>query len=370
MTKILTVEDSRAMRAVILKALGSKGYDLIEAENGEEGLAVLCEGPVDLILLDITMPVMDGPTMLKNLRSQGDRTPVILLTAESKTGIIGDIMRDGVDDYILKPFKGDTLVAKVQRILGSARNQAPAAANTSDSGEQSFVDVLVVDDMENVAKRLKRMLPDHLGVAGATDAQSALARCKESIFRVVMVDTEIPDVETASLVSQLRTLQPNAVFMALVLRTAENATALAKDAGCAGHLVKPFDPDQLDDFLYRYFEQHDVVAAEDNVLTVSARAGRANQLDKHYRQILEIVNQQAETLAAASFESVILDLSLAEDSKRLVHLIIKAAGHAENLGLQLRVVVAGNAAQGLADIKETEHVPVYPELSEALAAEQ
>ena len=104
MTRILTVDDSRAVRTIIGKTLRAN-FDILEAEDGEKGLAVLQEETVDLVLLDVTMPVMDGPEMLKRLRERGDQTPVILLTAESKTSLIGGMMQAGISDYILKPFK-------------------------------------------------------------------------------------------------------------------------------------------------------------------------------------------------------------------------------------------------------------------------
>ena len=75
MTRILTVDDSRAVRTIIGKTLRAN-FDILEAEDGEKGLAVLQEETVDLVLLDVTMPVMDGPEMLKRLRERGDQTPV------------------------------------------------------------------------------------------------------------------------------------------------------------------------------------------------------------------------------------------------------------------------------------------------------
>jgi DNA-binding response OmpR family regulator len=115
---VLTVDDSNSIRSIVGKTLTGLGFDVEQAEDGEKALALLEETKVDLILLDVTMPVMDGPTMLKALRERGDKTPVIMLTSESKRSIVAGAMQQGIDDYMLKPFKPDELKAKVWRPCG------------------------------------------------------------------------------------------------------------------------------------------------------------------------------------------------------------------------------------------------------------
>src|SRR4051812_9406368 len=87
-TRILTVDDSRAVRMLVKKALADMAFEIDEAEDGEKGLQAVDQNPPDLILLDVTMPVLDGPGMLERLRSRGISTPVLLLTAESGTSVI------------------------------------------------------------------------------------------------------------------------------------------------------------------------------------------------------------------------------------------------------------------------------------------
>ena len=186
MTRILTVDDSRAVRTIIGKTLRAN-FDILEAEDGEKGLAVLQEETVDLVLLDVTMPVMDGPEMLKRLRERGDQTPVILLTAESKTSLIGGMMQAGISDYILKPFKPDELLAKITKVLGPQMPEAAGPAAQTFSGPtpaagKPFVDVLMIDDMENVAKKFRSLMPKHIKVNNVMDGQSALAACREQVF--------------------------------------------------------------------------------------------------------------------------------------------------------------------------------------------
>ena len=117
MASILIVDDEEQVRHLMAGVLAEIGYDVREAGSGQEGLALYRERPADLVIMDITMPVMDGPEMLKRMREAGNKTPVIMLTSESKRSIISELMKQGIDDYILKPFKPEELRAKVAKSL-------------------------------------------------------------------------------------------------------------------------------------------------------------------------------------------------------------------------------------------------------------
>ncbi|HUJ25444.1 MAG TPA: response regulator, partial [Myxococcales bacterium] len=80
--RVLTVDDSRAVRSIVRKQITEMGFEAIEAEDGQQGLEKLKEGEIDLVLLDVTMPVMDGPAMLAKMREGGSKIPVIMLTSE------------------------------------------------------------------------------------------------------------------------------------------------------------------------------------------------------------------------------------------------------------------------------------------------
>jgi two-component system, cell cycle response regulator len=118
-TKILTVDDSKTIRMIIQRAFRAYDCAFCEAANGEEGLAAAAREKPDLIILDITMPVMDGVTMLSTLRqdSQLKSTPVIMLSAESSRDNVASISQLGISDYLVKPFKEDILLEKVRKIV-------------------------------------------------------------------------------------------------------------------------------------------------------------------------------------------------------------------------------------------------------------
>jgi len=127
-TKILSVDDSRTIRLIVGKAFRPYDVQLCEAANGEEGLAMAAREKPDLIILDVTMPVMDGVTMLGKLKEDAElkTIPVIMLTAESGRDNVLQIAKLGVRDYLVKPFKEDQLIEKAGRIVSLQKKPVPA----------------------------------------------------------------------------------------------------------------------------------------------------------------------------------------------------------------------------------------------------
>lgn len=124
--KVLSVDDSKTIRMIVTRTLKPFDCVVFEASNGEEGLAVAAAERPDVIILDITMPVMDGITMLSKLREDPDlkSIPVVMLTAESSRENIAQIARLGVRDYLVKPFKDEQLIEKLGRIIAMGERVA------------------------------------------------------------------------------------------------------------------------------------------------------------------------------------------------------------------------------------------------------
>lgn len=114
---ILIVEDDEAIRLGIADALEYAGYGVCESGDGEDGLERACSGAIDLVLLDILMPKMDGFTMLSELRKAKPALPVIMLTARGEQEDKVKGLRLGADDYVVKPFGPDELLARVEAVL-------------------------------------------------------------------------------------------------------------------------------------------------------------------------------------------------------------------------------------------------------------
>lgn len=141
---ILLVEDELGIRETVKIFLKSQNYEVIEAENGKEGLIALQNNDIHLAIVDIMMPVMDGLTMTMKLREVSD-IPVIFLTA--KTEDIDKIagLNLGADDYITKPFEPMELIARVNSNLRRYEQILNLKGSTQTPSNQLIVGGLVLD---------------------------------------------------------------------------------------------------------------------------------------------------------------------------------------------------------------------------------
>lgn len=117
MSKILIAEDDRAVRESLERALRLEGYDVSTASDGAAALAAADTVDPDLFVLDIMMPYVDGVTVCRTIRNRGVRTPVLMLTARHEVAHRVDGLDAGADDYLVKPFDLDELLARVRALL-------------------------------------------------------------------------------------------------------------------------------------------------------------------------------------------------------------------------------------------------------------
>jgi len=117
--KILTVDDSASIRQMVSFTLKQAGYDVVEAEDGRDGLMKAKAQSVDLVITDLNMPNMNGIELIRNLRQEGvyKFTPILMLTTESDDGIKSDGKQAGATGWIVKPFNPEQLLKVISRVL-------------------------------------------------------------------------------------------------------------------------------------------------------------------------------------------------------------------------------------------------------------
>ena len=121
MYKILIVDDAAFMRMMVKDNLKKAGYtDFMEAGDGEDAIAKYLEGKPDLVILDITMPKMDGIQALREIKKLDQQVKVIMCSAMGQEGMVVEAIKLGAMDFIVKPFKPDRLIQTVKGILGDA----------------------------------------------------------------------------------------------------------------------------------------------------------------------------------------------------------------------------------------------------------
>jgi DNA-binding response OmpR family regulator len=123
-TRILTVEDDERIRTVVALALEDEGWEVAEAESGEDALAAFKKDPADVVLIDIMLPGIDGFEVCRSLRRVSD-VPIVMVTARADTHDVVAGLEAGADDYLTKPFAPKELSARIRALLRRARPTDP-----------------------------------------------------------------------------------------------------------------------------------------------------------------------------------------------------------------------------------------------------
>ncbi|MEU6760892.1 response regulator transcription factor [Streptomyces sp. NPDC046853] len=147
--KILVVDDDPEVRAAVEDALTVEGHAVRGAVDGSRALGAIARWEPDLVVLDVMMPVMDGLAVCRQMRALGDRTPVLVLTALGSVSERVDGLDAGADDYLVKPFALDELVARVRALL---RRAAPEPHSPADGDDLAYAD-LVLDPSTRTGRR-------------------------------------------------------------------------------------------------------------------------------------------------------------------------------------------------------------------------
>jgi two-component system chemotaxis response regulator CheY len=118
MAKILIVDDAEFLRVRISKMLIGDGFEVIEADNGAKAVEVYTAQKPDMVLMDITMPEMDGLSALKKIRSIDPQAKVVMLTALGQESVVLEAIKSGARDFVVKPFERERVLNAINKILG------------------------------------------------------------------------------------------------------------------------------------------------------------------------------------------------------------------------------------------------------------
>jgi two-component system, cell cycle response regulator len=246
--KILTVDDSKTVRIIVRKAFKTYDCEILEAGNGVEGLALAAKENPDLILLDVTMPVMDGVEMLTKLKSDPalKGIPVMMLTAEGGRDNVLKIAKIGVRDYLVKPFKEDVLIEKAGRVI-----DLKPLSETPSKAKSIFdpADILIVEDKPAIIQQIQEGLKHTpWKVHGVTTQGEAIDFCSRTPPDMMLVSLSLPEESAFTLFRLIRTnvkTKYTPVF-ALVVKTEPGQQQQAQTVGFSAIITKPIDLGELE----------------------------------------------------------------------------------------------------------------------------
>jgi two-component system cell cycle response regulator len=369
--KILTVDDSRTIRLIVAKAFKPFDCEVFEACNGVEGLAVASKEKPDIIILDITMPIMDGYETLTKLKSDPELKgiPVIMLTAEAGKENVLRIAKLGVRDYLIKPFKEELVVERAGRIIDlKPKGQTKEKAKRFDDP----LSILVVDDKPAIADQIRNGLKDtSWNVEGCTQAGQTIDHCNQKAPDVVLISLSLPDNGGFNLFQLLRgnSKTKSIPVFALAVKTAVEEQGKAQPMGFNGIVTKPIDVEDLKakisralslDTSYKYFEQKNGVLLLNLPPTFGPSV--ANEVSLHLRpQLSEAVD--------AGLDKVIMDFSqvrMADIS--LIKLGLEVMGLCSELSLKNRIIGSEAVTHECKNYEETKDWRFMNSFEEAVTA--
>ena len=184
---ILVVDDDAPIRRMLERTLGAEGYDVVSAPDGGSALAAIEASAPDLVVLDVTMPGLGGLDVCRRLRSRGLDLPILLLTARDGVPERVAGLDAGADDYVVKPFAADELLARIRALLRRGRT----------AGEVLAYADLVLDVRTREARRGGREL--HLSAREADLLELLLRNARQVVPRELALERVWGGVAAASL---------------------------------------------------------------------------------------------------------------------------------------------------------------------------
>jgi len=369
--KILTIDDSKTIRQIVAKAFRSFDCTVLEAANGVVGLAVASREKPDLILLDYTMPIMDGFEVLARLRGDQElkSTPVIMLTAEAGRETVVRIAKLGVRDYLIKPFKEELLLERVGRVVSlKSKSESVKRAKRFDDP----LNILVVDDKPAIVEQIRAGLAGTpWKVTSADQPGSALDSCMGGQeVDVALISLSLPKEGAYMLFQNLRGFASTSAvpIFGLCVKTAVADQTRAQQAGFAGIISKPIDPEDLKSKIaralrlettYKYFQLEN--GALKLMLPEDFHPGIAHEVATH-------LNEQLTAMVDAGGNKMILDLTQVEKpTVPMIEFLISAILAAGKLSIRNVFVGSETLRRECKNYEETQSWQFVSDLEEAHA---
>ncbi|WP_377288361.1 PleD family two-component system response regulator [Rhizobium sp. SG2393] len=259
--RILVVDDIPANVKLLEARLIADYYEVLTARDGYEALAICETCPVDLVLLDIMMPGIDGFEVCERLKanSRTAHIPVVMVTALDQPSDRVRGLKVGADDFLTKPVNDLQLMSRVKSLvrLKNVSDELRHRAETAHAialqdmaardRQEEPGSVLVVDGRASSQERIHKALAPIAEVTALSDPQAALFEAAESNFDLVIVNSNFEDYDPLRLCSQLRSLERTRYIPVLLVveQGADDTVVRAFELGVTDYIMRPLDPNEL-----------------------------------------------------------------------------------------------------------------------------
>ena len=226
---ILIVDDDANSCNTLIKILAKKGYETLCADSGFRALELVQEKTIDVILMDIKMPVMNGVETYKKIKEIKPGIKVILMTAFSLDDLIKDALKEGVYAVVRKPFDPETIINMIEKSKNGAL-------------------IAVVDDDPNICKTLKSILGKKgYGVNTCLTGEEVIALAKEKRHDIFCVDMKLPVLNGLEVYLEIKRINPQAVVIMMTAYRQEMDELVKQVLGNGAYicLYKPLDMNEV-----------------------------------------------------------------------------------------------------------------------------
>ncbi len=368
--KLLTIDDSKAVRMIIKKAFKDFDIEIPEATNGVEGLAAASRESPDIILLDITMPVMDGIEMLTKLKADASlkHIPVIMLTAEAGKETVLKIAKIGIRDYIVKPFSEDTLVEKVGRVidLRPISEQQEKRKKLTDP-----LNILLVEDKPAIEEQFKGGLThDNWTINCVTSTGEAIDAAQETQQDIIIISLSLPRDQGIELFRILRSNPRNKYtpIFALIVKTDTHEQSRAQETGFTNIITKPIDFHEVEtkianaanlDTSEKYFQ------TESDYLKIMLPS---NPTTHAINEVNGFLIDKISNAVDSGLKKVIFDVHELEVlNMNVIKLLLDAMKNCHELTLKYSIIGNAKIEQECKAFEESKSWKIYNTVEEALA---
>lgn len=261
MSKILLVEDNELNRDMLGRRLKRRGYELVAAVDGKEGVAKAQTDKPDLILMDMSLPIMDGWTATKKLKADPNTAsiPVIALTAHAMVGDREHALAAGCDDYDTKPVEIKRLLGKIEVLLTAAQ-AIPAAPTSAEpiaavppversipqsaNGDRAEGKILIVDDIEENRDMLsRRLFRKNYETILADSGEAALALLGTTNISLVLLDIMMPGIGGIETLRRIRQRFSRLELPVIMVTAKDSSEDIVQSfsLGANDYVTKPID---------------------------------------------------------------------------------------------------------------------------------
>ena len=252
---VLIADASDTDRQTLLSLLGTKGYRAFVAKTGAEAIAYAKNNEIDIVLIDMKLPDMDGPAVIEQIKKEKPLISIIATTDESLDGIMDSLTKKGAYSCILKPFDAEIILHEINTLV----ENRSSLKDPDSLSEARPPKLLLVEDDDGIRETTAAILEEKgYDIKTAASLDEAVAVIQAEVFDLVMSDLSLGTGSGLSLVDPVRKKDPSTIFLLITgMGTMETALeAIKKDVD--EYILKPIEPAELVHKVRSYLEKQRV----------------------------------------------------------------------------------------------------------------